>query len=66
MSELIVARKGELEGDAKSLDGHDRDGADRRTDRQVNDRVLLAVDGSDLVDHNDCEDDDRKGIQKKT
>ena len=65
VGELIVPSKRQLEGDAKGLDGHDRDGADARADAQVDERVLLAVSGRHLVDHDAREYADDKGIQQE-
>ena len=65
VGELVVAGKRELEGDAKSLDGHDRDGADSRADGQVDESILLAVDRRNLVDHEDGEADDRDSVEKE-
>lgn len=53
MAELIVAGKGQLQGNAESLDGHDRDGSHEGADAEVDERVPLPVDGRDLVDHED-------------
>lgn len=65
VGELVVAGKRQLEGDAKGLDGHDRDGADGRADAQVDERVLLAVSRRHLVDHDTRERADDEGIQQE-
>jgi hypothetical protein len=61
--ELVVARKGQLQRNAKRLDGHDRDGPDGRADAQVDEWVLLAVDGADLVDHEARKDADSDRVE---
>lgn len=63
--ELVVAGKGQLERNAKGLDGHDGDGADGRADGEVDEGVSLAVDGGDSVDHEDGKRHDRKGVQQE-
>lgn len=63
VAELIVAGKGELEGNAKSLDGHDGDGADGRANGEVNEGVLLPVDRGDLVNHKNGKADDCNGVE---
>lgn len=65
VGELVVPAKRQLEGDAKGLDGHDRDGADGRADAQVDERVLLAVPRRHLVDHDAREHADDEGIQQE-
>lgn len=65
MRKLVVARKCKLQGDSEGLDRHDGDGADSRADREVNDGVLLAVDRSNLVNHDDGEYDDDDGIEQE-
>jgi hypothetical protein len=55
VSELVVTRKGQFEGDAECLDGHDRHGADERADAEVDQGILLAVHGRNSVDHEDGE-----------
>lgn len=62
MSELVVAGKGELEGNAESLDRHDGNGSDSGADREVDESVLLAVNGSNLVNHEQRKDDDGQSI----
>ena len=66
VGELVVASKSELEGNAESLDGHDGDGADKRADAEVDQRVLLAVDGGDLVDGDDRVHGDGEGVKQET
>lgn len=65
VGKLVVPGKRQLEGDAKGLDGHDRDGADGRADAQVDERVLLAVSRRHLVDHDTREHADDEGIQQE-
>lgn len=65
MGELIVAPEGELQRNAKRLDGHDRDGADSGADRDVYQRVLLSVHGRDAVDHDGGENRDSEAIDEE-
>ena len=65
MGELVVSSKGQLEGNAKGLDGHDRDRADGRADAQIDERVLLAVSGRHLVDHDARKHADDKRIEEE-
>lgn len=43
LSELVVASQCKLQGNTEGLDRHDRDGANSRADRDINERVLLSV-----------------------
>lgn len=63
--QLIVAGKGELEGDAEALDAHDGDGSDSATDRDVDERIPLAVSRGDLVDHGDREYGDGETVDEE-
>jgi hypothetical protein len=65
VAELVVAGKGKLESDTKSLDGHDGDGSNGRADRKVDDRVSLAVDWSDPINHEDGESNNSEGIEEE-
>lgn len=65
MGELVVSAKSQLERNAERFHGHDRDGANGGTDRDVDQRVLLAVDGGDTVDHYGREDRDSQTVQQK-
>lgn len=62
MGELVVAGKGKLKGNAESLDRHDRDGANGRADRDVDESIVLAVNGGDLIDHDDREYNHSSGV----
>lgn len=66
MRELIAARKSELQGNAKCLDGHDGHGADSRTYGQIYQGILFAVNRSDLVDHDGSEYDHDNAVQEVT
>lgn len=61
-----MAGKGKLKGNSESLDGHDRDRADSRADRKVDEGILLAMDGSNLVNHENGKRDNRDGVEQKT
>lgn len=68
MSELVitpVASKRELQRDAKSLDRHHCNRPDRRTDRNVNERVPFSVTGSNPADHHDQEYRNEYAIAQK-
>lgn len=65
MRELIVSRECHLQRDAERLDEHDRDGASRRANGEVNQRVLATVLGRDLVDHDDGEDSDKGAVEEE-
>ncbi len=51
IAKLVMAVKRQLQGNAECLDSHDRDGPDGGADAQVDERVLLAVDRANLVNH---------------
>lgn len=55
MRELVVAAQRKLERNSKALDCHDGDGADGRADADIDHRVLLAIHGRNLVNHDQCE-----------
>ena len=65
MRELVVACESHLEGNAKGLDEHDGDGAGCGADGQVDERVLAAMLGGDLIDHEDGEDGDKETVDKE-
>ena len=65
MRELIVPREGHLQRDTEGFDEHNRDGAGCGANREVDERVLAAMLGCDLVDHEHREDGDEKTIDKK-
>lgn len=65
MGELVVAGKGELEGDTEGLDRHDGDRADGRADGEVDEGVRFAVDGGHLVDHDGGKDNDDDGVEQE-
>lgn len=63
MAELVVASKCEFQSNAEGLDGHDGDGSDSRANGEVDERILLSVDGGNLVDHGNGERDDGNGVK---
>lgn len=65
MRELVVAGKGQLDGDAEALDGHDGHAADGAANGDVDERILAAMRGSDAVDHYDGEDGDGGAIEEE-
>lgn len=64
--ELVVSAKGELQGNAERLNSHDGDGADKRADSKVDERVLLAVDRCNLIYHDDCKYTNGTGVEKES
>lgn len=65
VGELVVAREGHLQRNAKGLDEHDGDGAGGGADGEVDQGVLAAVLGSDLVDHKDGENGNEKAVDEE-
>jgi len=65
VSELVVSSKSHLECNTEGLDEHDRDGAGRGADGEVDQRVLATMLGSDLVDHEDREDGDEEAVNEE-
>lgn len=66
MCELVLARKCELQSNTESLDRHDRERANRRTDRKVDQRVLASILGRDLINHEDGEAHDQYAVEHET
>ena len=66
MGELILAGESEFDGDAKSFDGHDRNGSHCRADGYVDKGVLFAVYGTDFVDHHGREYCDQQRVEQKS
>lgn len=66
MRELVVAGKCQLQSNAECFDSHDRDRAYERADTEVYEWVVLAVDRSDFVDHEDRKCRDRYRIYQET
>lgn len=62
---LVLSSKGKLQRDAKSLDRHDRDGANGRANGEVDESILAAVDGGDLVYHDDGENRDSYDVEQE-
>jgi hypothetical protein len=63
--ELVLALERHFQSNAKGFDGHDGDGSSRGADGQVNERVLSAVLGCDLVDHEDGKDGHKSAVHEK-
>jgi hypothetical protein len=59
MGKLIVSSESHLERNTKSLDSHNGDGASCRANGEVYERILFAMLGRNVVDH-----EDRKGSHK--
>lgn len=64
--QLVVTRKGQLERDAESLDGHDGDGTDEGTDGNVHQGILVAMYWRDAVDHVEGETEDKEAVQHES
>ena len=62
---LVVSSKCHLQGNTEGLDKHDGDGAGGGADGEVDQGVLAAVLGSDLVDHKDGENGNEKAVDKE-
>jgi hypothetical protein len=65
MRELVVTRKRHLERQTECLDEHYRHRAGCRADREVDEGVLAAVLGRNLVDHEDGEDGDEEAVEEE-
>lgn len=65
VGELVIAGKGQLEGNTKGLDGHDGDGTHTQTDGDVDHGVRVAVLGHDLVDGEQRVDSDQEGVEEE-
>ena len=63
--ELVVPGECHLQRNTEGLDEHDRDRTGRGADGEVDQRVLAAVLGRDLVDHEDREDGDEEAVNQK-
>ena len=65
MCELIVSRKGHFQRDTEGFDEHNRDGAGCGADGKVDEWVLAAMLGCNLVDHEDRKDSDKETVDKE-
>lgn len=65
MAELVIAGKGKLEGDAKGLGGHDGDGADGGANGEIDERILLAMERSNSVNHEDGKGNHGNRVEKE-
>ncbi len=65
MRELVVSRKCHLERDTKGLDEHDGDRPSGGADGKVDQRVLAAVPGRDLVNHEDGENCNKEAVDEE-
>lgn len=61
--ELVVPRKGKLKSNAESLYRHNRDRPNGRADGKIDDRIVLAMHGCNLVDHVDGERDHDDSVE---
>ena len=65
VGELVVAGESHLKRNTEGLDEHDRYRAGGGADGEVDERVLAAVLGRDLVDHEDGEDGDKEAVHEE-
>lgn len=65
MDKLIVARECQLQSNTKGLDRHDGDRSHGRADRDVDERVLLSVEGGDSVNHHGRENRHCQAVKKE-
>lgn len=65
MSELVVASKSQLDGNANTLDGHDGDGSDGAADGNIDERVLASITRAYAIDHDGREDNDQQHIEEE-
>jgi len=65
MSELIIAGKCQLDGNAEAFDRHDGHATNCAADGDVDERILATVGRSDAVDHYDGEDGDGGAIEEE-
>ena len=56
---------GKLKSNSKSLDRHDRDGANGRANREIDERGLFAVQRGNSVNHDDSKGDNCSSIQQE-
>lgn len=63
--ELVVSGEGHLKCDTERLYEHDGDGAGCGADGEVDERVLAAILGRNLVDHDDGEDGDEGAVEEE-
>lgn len=64
--ELVVSGERELQSNAKCFDSHDRDRADSRADRDVDEWVLAAMLRCDPVNHEDRENANNDAVDEET
>ena len=65
MRELVSPGKGELQSNSKCLDSHDGYRANKRADGEIDQWVSLAVDRSNLIDHDDGENADSASVDQE-
>ena len=65
MDKLIVARECQLQSNTEGLDRHDGDRSHGRADRDVDERVLLSIEGGDSVNHHGRENRHCQAVKKK-
>lgn len=65
VGKLVVAGKGQLDGDADTLDSHDGDRSDSAADGDIDQRVLASITRGHAVDHDGREDNDQQHIEEE-
>lgn len=63
MGKLVIPVESHLQCRAESFDGHNGNGAGRGAYREVNERILAAVLGGDLVYHENREDGNKSAVK---
>lgn len=66
MHELVVATNGQFHCNTKGLDGHDGNRSNSGANRDVDERVLFAIDGRNPVDHQSREDCNCDTVEKES
>lgn len=66
VDELVVASEGQFHRDTERLDRHDRDGADSRTNRDENQRILLSMHRGNPIDHDSGEDCNDQAVEEES
>jgi hypothetical protein len=65
MDELVVSSNGQLHCNTKGFDGHDRNRSNSGANRDVDERILFAIDWRNPVDHQSREDRNCDTVEKE-
>lgn len=66
VDELVVAANGQFHRNTEGLDGHDGNRSNSGANRDVDERVLFAIDGRNSVDHQSREDRNCDTVEKES